>query len=60
MNKKLVSVYEGASVLGLKPKGMRNLIARRDIPSVKVGRLVRIPVEALEEFIARNTIPAKA
>lgn len=54
----LLSVPEAAEMLGLKPKGLWGMIGRREIESVKVGRLRKVPMSAIQDYIARNTIPA--
>lgn len=56
---KLLSVAEAAEALGLKPATIRAWLLRRKLPRVNCGRAVRIPAEAIAEFIKRNTIPAR-
>ena len=56
---KLLSIPQAAEVLGMRPKGLWTMVGRRDIESVKVGRLRKISMEALERFIAQNTTPAR-
>lgn len=56
---KLLSIVEAAEALGLKPSTVRAWLLRRRLPRVNCGRAVRIPAEAIAEFIDRNTIPAK-
>jgi excisionase family DNA binding protein len=34
-------------------------LRRKNLPFVRCGRAVRIPAEAVAEFIERNTIPAR-
>lgn len=49
--------YEGAAAyLNTTARHMRRLVARREIPFVKVGRLVRFLPEALDEYLASRTI----
>src|SRR5215472_16515907 len=55
----LLRVPEAAEVLHLKPSTIRAWLLRRKLPCVHCGRAVRIPVDALEKFIAENTVPAK-
>lgn len=58
--RQLLSVKETAERLGLKPATIRAWLARRkNLPCIRCGRAVRIPAEAVEQFIERNTIPAK-
>jgi excisionase family DNA binding protein len=56
---KLLSVKEASEVLALKPATIRAWLLRRKLPRVNCGRAVRIPAEAVEDFIQRNTIPAR-
>jgi excisionase family DNA binding protein len=56
---KLLTVAEAAEALGLKSATIRAWLLRRKLPRVSCGRAVRIPVEAIAEFIERNTIPAR-
>jgi excisionase family DNA binding protein len=56
---KLLSIKEASELLALKPATIRAWLLRRKLPRVNCGRAVRIPAEAISEFIERNTIPAK-
>lgn len=53
---KLLSVDEVAGVLGTSDRFPRRLISERRIRFVRVGRHVRIPVSALEEFVREGTV----
>jgi excisionase family DNA binding protein len=55
----LLNVKEAAYLLGLKPATLRAWILRRKIEFVRVGRAVRIPADAIAQFIERNTVPAR-
>jgi excisionase family DNA binding protein len=57
--KNLLTVAETAEALKLKVSTVRAWLLRRKLPRVKCGRAVRIPAEAIAQFIQRNTIPAK-
>jgi excisionase family DNA binding protein len=47
-----ISVPEAARRLGIKSKGTAYEAARRgDIPTIKIGRLLRVPVRALERML---------
>jgi excisionase family DNA binding protein len=50
---------EAALELGLKEATVRVWVARRRLSSVKLGRAVRIPLEAIEQLIRDSTIPAR-
>jgi len=51
-SRQLLTVAQAANRLGLKPATIRRRILERKIPYVKLGRAVRIPVEAIDEMIA--------
>ena len=53
---KLLSVDEIAGILGISERFPRRLIAERRIRFVRVGRHVRIPVSALEEYVTEGTL----
>jgi len=57
--KNLLTVAETAEALNLKVSTVRAWLAKRKLPRVNCGRAVRIPAEAITQFIERNTIPAK-
>ena len=58
--KNLLTVAEAAEVLNVKIATVRAWLLRRKLPRVNCGRAVRIPADAVERFIAANTIPAKS
>jgi excisionase family DNA binding protein len=57
--KNLLTVAETAEALNLKVSTVRAWLARRKLPRINCGRAVRIPADAVAEFIERNTIPAR-
>jgi excisionase family DNA binding protein len=57
--KNLLTVAETAEALNIKISTVRAWLLRRKLPRVNCGRAVRIPAEAIAQFIQRNTIPAK-
>jgi excisionase family DNA binding protein len=52
--KVLLTVEEVAEAMGLGRTYVYELVMRREIRSIKLGRKRRIPVTALEEFVARQ------
>jgi excisionase family DNA binding protein len=52
MRKSLLSVEAAAEYLGASPRFVRRLVAERRVPYVKVGRLVRLTAEDLDDYIA--------
>ena len=57
-SKQLLTVTEVATRLGLKPTTIRRRILERRIAYVKLGRAVRIPIEAVEALIIASYRPA--
>jgi excisionase family DNA binding protein len=53
---RLLTLEQAAEVLGTGSRFTRRLVAERRIRFVKVGRHVRIPLAALEEFIDAATV----
>jgi excisionase family DNA binding protein len=53
---RLLTVDQAAEVLGTTPRFPRRLIEERRIRFVRVGRHVRIPADALSEFITSATV----
>jgi excisionase family DNA binding protein len=56
---KLLSIKEASELLALKPATIRAWLLRRKLPRVNCGRAVRIPADAIAQFIERNTVPAR-
>jgi len=46
-----VSITEAARRLGLSPRTVAVLVARKELASIKIGRRRVIPVSVLEEFL---------
>jgi len=56
----LLRPVEAAAFLNVKESTIRAWLTKRRIPRVHVGkRMVRIPREALEQLIEKNTVPAR-
>ena len=51
----LLTVEEAARRLGIGRSFAWELVRRGDLPSIRLGRLVRIPVGALDEWIQRKS-----
>jgi excisionase family DNA binding protein len=51
MEKKLLKVEEAAEVLSISVRRMYQLIEKDQIRSVKLGRVRRVPVAAVNEFV---------
>ena len=48
------NVAEAARRLGISPRTVATLVARKELPSRKIGRRRVIPIRALEEFLRRD------
>lgn len=54
----VLTVEEVRRELGISRWMIYELIRRGELPVVHIGRLVRVPRAALEDWIASNTSPA--
>ncbi|TVR22635.1 MAG: DNA-binding protein [Nitriliruptor sp.] len=52
---RLLTVAEAAGYLGTTTSLLYELVASHDIPSVRIGRAIRIPGDALNRLASRNT-----
>ena len=49
--KMLLNVNEAAFLMGVKPTEVYRMISAGELPVIKIGRAVRIPVKQLREYI---------
>jgi excisionase family DNA binding protein len=56
MSDRLLTVAEVAERLGTTDRFPRRLIAERRIVFVKIGRHVRIPASAVDDFVTAHTV----
>ena len=54
-NRQLLRAEEAAHLLGIGRTKIYEMIARGEVPALRIGRLVRVPRHALEEWIADHT-----
>jgi excisionase family DNA binding protein len=54
----LLDYEDAAQVLRTTPRHIRKLVETREITSVKVGGLVRLEPDAIDDYIARRRRPA--
>jgi hypothetical protein len=48
----------GTKYFGLSRNGAYDAAARGDLPTIRIGRLLRVPVRALERMLDRASEPA--
>ena len=51
MDKILLKPSEAAQILGIGRSLLYELIARKEIPSVRLGRCIRVPSESLQHWL---------
>ena len=51
---RLLTCAEAGELLSLGERQVRELVWRRHIPSIKLGRHVRIPAAAIDELVKRS------
>jgi len=54
----LLNVEQYAEAMGLKPSTVRQMVWRREIEFVRIGRSIRFRPEMVETLIERGTVPA--
>jgi excisionase family DNA binding protein len=54
----LLSVEEGTAYLGCSLRFLRELVAQRQVPVVRIGRFVRLRRGDLDAYVAACTAPA--
>lgn len=50
---RFLTIEEVAEILRVHTASVRRMVWRRTIPSVRIGRLVRIPTTAVQALVAR-------
>ena len=55
MNRLLLNTADVASLLDLSYFTTSKMIREGELPSVKIGTNIRVPLKALEEWIEKNT-----
>lgn len=56
MTESLLTVDQAAELMQLSPKFVRRLIWAHEIRHHRLGRAIRIPREALAEYLQRNEV----
>ncbi len=55
-NKRLLTIKETADYLGVTPGSLYQMVHRRTIPYVKLGKVLRFDLKRLDEYIDKNSI----
>ena len=55
-----LTVSETAAALGISRTAAYDLIRRNHLPHIRIGRAIRIPTDALAEWVRSNTTTTKA
>lgn len=56
---RLITIVEAAQIIGLSRSKLYELLASRELPSVRIGRARRIDIADLERFIDVHRIPGR-
>ena len=56
LRNKLLSIQEAAEYLGVKESRIRSAIRRREIPYIKLKRLVRFEVSDLQSWVQSSKV----
>ncbi len=56
VDKRLLTVKETSEYLGVTPGSLYQMVHRRTIPFVKMGKVLRFDIRRLDEYIDQNTI----
>ena len=54
MHKALLTLDEAASILSLSPRTLSRLLRNGEIPTVRIGRLVRVRTSDLHSWVERQ------
>lgn len=54
MHKALLTLEEAASILSLSPRTLSRLLRRGEIPTVRIGRLVRVRTSDIHSWVERQ------
>ena len=60
MEKLTVSVDEAAQALGISRAGAFRLAATGELPTIRLGKRVLVPIDALNKLVAAARVPASA
>lgn len=59
MQKKLITVNELSEMIGIKVNTLYIWVSQKRIPYVKVGRLTKFDLQAIDGWIKENTVDAR-
>ena len=56
LNKRLLTVQELAEYIGISKDTIYSHVSQRRIPFVKIGRLLKFDLKAIDDWIAQNSV----
>ena len=56
VNQRLLDVNQASKYLGVTPESLYQMVHRRTVPYVKMGKALRFDLERLNEFIELNAV----
>jgi len=56
---RLLTVRQVAEILGIREGTVRVWLTKQRLPRVRLGRAVRIPAEAVDDFVSSGMTPAR-
>lgn len=59
IERKILTIEEASELLSVKVSRLRTAVFRREIPHIKIGRLVRFKESDLMDWISENTKAVK-
>lgn len=57
MDTRYISPRSAAKMLGYTERSVRRLIAEGKLPACRLGRTLRLPLDALERILTANKLP---
>ncbi|MCG7871064.1 MAG: helix-turn-helix domain-containing protein [Candidatus Thiodiazotropha lotti] len=51
----LITINDAANILAISTRTVRRMLDRGDLPTVRVGRSIRIPTKALKDWVEQGT-----
>jgi excisionase family DNA binding protein len=56
VDQRVVSVSEAARILGISRSHAYDLVRRRELPAIRLGRRIIVPLRAIEDILASTPV----